>query len=211
MFTIILLGVPSFAVEVPPIFDQTTQYEYLLYQDTCMHNFICKERSFLSCKVPGVRCMGQIVDTIDVPQVADRWTPWVPERLNIDWLPKSLKELSMRMKIVVSDLNTRLLPRGLAIFRVNSCALKGSLDVPNLPLDMVTFDVSSNSLSGVVLLENVPNKLRELRAERNSITCVYGGSALPSSVQRISLTHAHKKIKYVSRGKGPRDKRIVLS
>ena len=207
----ILLRVLLLSSDVPANPTQTTSNSDLAYQDLCMHNFLCKQWRTPACDVPGARCIDNVVDTIIVPNTCTKDFAYVPVRLDIQWLPESLTKLTMRMKVAVSELQTRLLPRGLTVFRANTCMLKGSLDVPNLPRGIVTFDVAVNKLTGFVVLHEVPETLRELRVERNAISTVFGGGALPDDLIIMYFSSASGSVDFVSLTGKSKDRRILLS
>ena len=173
------------------------------FLDMCSwHMVFCKNK-----KVTSISWAYEVEDSFffdDEPEL------WPGGTVHIQYIPYSVKHLTLTTMRMHGSLETaRLprgletvrvgenkltglfdiagLPRGLSDIRVNRNLLDGSLDIPKLPKVCLHFDAGSNAFSGTIDLSALPPSLQYFSVQRNSIQGRVDLSAMPVSLQKVLI------------------------
>eukprot|EP00759_Apiculatamorpha_spiralis_P039275 PhF_6_TR38124/c0_g1_i1/m.56917 len=108
-------------------------------------------------------------------------------RLQLDYLPRELRELRLVDLDVVGAVTMAKLPRKLRIFDVRFSRFYGLMDVASLPRDLEEFRISANSFNGTLNLYSIPPKMKLFEIDENKVTGEAQLHSLPSTMTVLRL------------------------
>ena len=158
------------------------------------------------CNYHGMECRDGIIRKI-------RWENHLSRAPDIDadWLPGTLRLVSILYQKVLSPLETRYLPKKLTHLRLFQCYIEGSVDLQHLPATLHFLDLRRNKLKGAVALVDLPERIVEILLNGNQLShaCV-AAEDLPDSLVIANVSaELPKKITYVFLDDGPLNSRVI--
>mmetsp|Transcript_8443 Transcript_8443/g.12759 ORF Transcript_8443/g.12759 Transcript_8443/m.12759 type:complete len:235 (-) Transcript_8443:35-739(-) len=186
----------------------TTDCDFQTYQLDCMRklvsiqNVVTLER-IIPQGTPEDVCRWWHVSCNDNRHIVSiHWhfnSPAIPFSMHIEWLPSSLRDVTMRFDADGSQFQTRLLPRMLVNAEFEECYFQGCIELRTLPQHLRKLSVARNNFSGTVHLTHLPQKFRRLCMDGNKITRIVV-SKIPESLHLATFRDNPKvKITWLDR------------
>ena len=119
-------------------------------------------------------------------------------RLQIEWLPPTLTDISLSNQVINRPIDASRLPRDLVFFTAQKCGIRGTFELCKLPRNINSVVLKENAISGNLFLINLPKNLCILDFRGNPIRSVYVHfSSLPAKFNCASFTEKHRGVPLV--------------
>ena len=107
--------------------------------------------------------------------------------LHLEWLPSSVRELSVRWNNLTGALDLACLPASMKKLNLGSNGFTGSISLERLPKNMEEISVFGNHLSGTLKLETLPDTLTLFDANTNKLSGNVYFTQLPAALVDLAI------------------------
>ena len=108
--------------------------------------------------------------------------------IELSCLPENMNRLDLRSNQLTGRLGLQSLPRAMMLARLSQNKFSGEISLEKLPAGLVSLDLSDNLLSGAVCLTDLPSGLKDLILARNNFTGSIDLTRLTDSLKKIDLS-----------------------
>mmetsp|Transcript_5079 Transcript_5079/g.7589 ORF Transcript_5079/g.7589 Transcript_5079/m.7589 type:complete len:215 (-) Transcript_5079:22-666(-) len=116
---------------------------------------------------------------------------WLTGTFDIQWLPPTLRILSVWRNHLKGEIDFTNLPASMTHLDLSENEFFGSVDLRSLPSGMIEFDVGKNSFSGSISLQSLPVGIQKLYLHNNSLEGETGFGSLPESLVDLDLSYTN--------------------